>query len=257
MAGAGGLVALEAAVRQAGALPARMGYFRCGVRAAAHFRRACSRGGADRSPWRRLLAGVRGLAQAPSWCRPPARQLVEGRHHTDCSSLWRRGGVSVRPAMASLSAVGHGSGRPASLRRWGCSFTRSTACGTAIAARSCSGRRRWRSWGFRPQRTRPGSAVGATIHACDTCVDKPCLSACPVNAFGPNGFDVASCRAYLNTEPGRKGCMTSGCMARDACPVGRAHRYGRCADPVPHDGLFINLCHTTQGLPDRVTSKLQ
>jgi len=71
-----------------------------------------------------------------------------------------------------------------------------------------------------------GSAVGATIHACDTCVDKPCLSACPVNAFGPNGFDVASCRAYLNTEPGRKGCMTSGCMARDACPVGRAYRYG-------------------------------
>ncbi|MBU4531054.1 MAG: ferredoxin [Hoeflea sp.] len=70
-----------------------------------------------------------------------------------------------------------------------------------------------------------GSAVGATIHPCDTCVDKPCLSACPVDAFSPNGFDVASCRAYLKTDPGRKGCMSTGCLARDACPVGRAHRY--------------------------------
>lgn len=63
-------------------------------------------------------------------------------------------------------------------------------------------------------------------HPCDACADKPCLSACPVNAFGPAGLDVLSCRAWLKTEPGRKGCRTSGCLARDACPVGRGHRYG-------------------------------
>ena len=71
------------------------------------------------------------------------------------------------------------------------------------------------------------AAVGPDVpHPCDACADKPCLSACPVNAFGSAGFDVLSCRAWLKSEPGRKGCMTSGCLARDACPAGRAHRYG-------------------------------
>ena len=69
-------------------------------------------------------------------------------------------------------------------------------------------------------------ARDAKPHPCDSCAGKPCLSACPVNAFGPAGLDVLSCRAWLKTEPGRKGCMTSGCLARDACPVGRAHRHG-------------------------------
>ena len=66
----------------------------------------------------------------------------------------------------------------------------------------------------------------ALPHPCDACADKPCLSTCPVNAFGPAGLDVVSCRAWLRTEAGRTGCMRSGCLARDACPVGRAYRYG-------------------------------
>ena len=65
----------------------------------------------------------------------------------------------------------------------------------------------------------------ASDHPCDSCADKPCLSACPVKAFDADGFDVSSCRAYLKTDAGRNGCMTSGCLARDACPVGRMHRY--------------------------------
>lgn len=62
-------------------------------------------------------------------------------------------------------------------------------------------------------------------HPCDSCEDRPCLSACPVEAFRPGGFDVQACRSHLKTESGRSGCMKSGCKARDACPVGRTHRY--------------------------------
>ena len=61
-------------------------------------------------------------------------------------------------------------------------------------------------------------------HPCDTCRDKPCLSACPVNAFDGNFFDVKGCRDYLPSEPGQA-CMMGGCKARNACPIGTDHRY--------------------------------
>ncbi len=67
---------------------------------------------------------------------------------------------------------------------------------------------------------------GATAaHPCDACDDKPCLSACPVDAFVGGGFEVAACRAHLLTDAGAQGCMSAGCRARDACPVGRRYRY--------------------------------
>lgn len=59
---------------------------------------------------------------------------------------------------------------------------------------------------------------------CASCDAKPCLSACPVGAFSAGGYDVRSCRAYLATLSGQP-CMIQGCRARDACPVGREHRY--------------------------------
>lgn len=65
-----------------------------------------------------------------------------------------------------------------------------------------------------------------SLHPCDSCSDKPCLDACPVDAFDGAGFDVAGCRTYLKTEAGARGCMQSGCLARNACPVGRTYRYG-------------------------------
>lgn len=74
----------------------------------------------------------------------------------------------------------------------------------------------------------PDNALAGTpenqIHPCDGCKEKPCLSACPVDAFDGKSLDVASCHAHLilNKEPR---CMISGCRARDACPVGRQHRY--------------------------------
>jgi ferredoxin len=62
-------------------------------------------------------------------------------------------------------------------------------------------------------------------HPCDTCWEKPCLSTCPVGAILPDGFDVAGCRQHLVSEQRQAGCMVSGCLARNACPVGADHRY--------------------------------
>jgi hypothetical protein len=60
---------------------------------------------------------------------------------------------------------------------------------------------------------------------CDSCAGKPCLSTCPVDAFTTSGYDVGACVAHLSSPAGEP-CMTGGCVARRACPVGAEHRYG-------------------------------
>ncbi|MDE1996385.1 MAG: 4Fe-4S dicluster domain-containing protein [Rhizobiaceae bacterium] len=62
-------------------------------------------------------------------------------------------------------------------------------------------------------------------HPCELCVEKPCLTRCPVQAVTSVGFDVGGCRSHLRTDAGRAGCMAIGCLARNACPVGRGYRY--------------------------------
>ncbi len=59
---------------------------------------------------------------------------------------------------------------------------------------------------------------------CDTCADKPCLTACPVNAFTTTGYNVAACVGHIATAAGGD-CMELGCRARRACPIGREYRY--------------------------------
>ncbi len=54
---------------------------------------------------------------------------------------------------------------------------------------------------------------------CAECHAKPCLTACPVSAYGPHGFAVESCAQWLRSADGRP-CMDQGCRARAACPVG-------------------------------------
>jgi hypothetical protein len=61
-------------------------------------------------------------------------------------------------------------------------------------------------------------------HPCDHCPDKPCLTTCPAGAVTTERFDVATCRTYLGGE-GEGTCMQSGCIARNACPVGAEYRY--------------------------------
>ena len=59
---------------------------------------------------------------------------------------------------------------------------------------------------------------------CETCADQPCRSACPVDAFGADGYDVAACKSHIAGAAGTD-CLDLGCRARRACPVGTAYRY--------------------------------
>ncbi|MCZ6885983.1 MAG: hypothetical protein O7E53_06455 [Alphaproteobacteria bacterium] len=72
------------------------------------------------------------------------------------------------------------------------------------------------------------------ISPCLTCADKPCLGACPVNAFSLKEagerqdvsaeYDVAACVAHIGSPAGGV-CFKGGCLARHACPVGREFAY--------------------------------
>jgi hypothetical protein len=64
----------------------------------------------------------------------------------------------------------------------------------------------------------------APLYPCDTCPDRPCLSTCPVDAFGDEGYDVPTCALHLSRPEGAD-CMAQGCRARRACPVGQRYRY--------------------------------
>lgn len=67
-------------------------------------------------------------------------------------------------------------------------------------------------------------APQAMIHPCDQCVDQPCLTTCPVGTYSFSGFDAAACAAHLRS-PDLEVRTDGGCSARNACPVGPAHRY--------------------------------
>jgi hypothetical protein len=56
-------------------------------------------------------------------------------------------------------------------------------------------------------------------HPCDTCSEKPCLTACPIGAFSDSGFAVNDCRDHVVSRQSPD-CLDIGCIARAACPVG-------------------------------------
>lgn len=66
---------------------------------------------------------------------------------------------------------------------------------------------------------------------CLRCAERPCLSACPVGAFGapepgaPARYDAAACAAHVASDAGGE-CRERGCLARRACPVGADAAYG-------------------------------
>lgn len=59
---------------------------------------------------------------------------------------------------------------------------------------------------------------------CSTCSGQPCLTACPVNAFGASGFSLRACVAHVTSAAGTE-CRERGCRTRRACPVGAEFRY--------------------------------
>ena len=69
-----------------------------------------------------------------------------------------------------------------------------------------------------------GAEAAPQASPCASCGPRSCLVACPASAFDGTGFAAARCRAFLESHAGGL-CRTDGCRARDACPVGRAHRY--------------------------------
>jgi hypothetical protein len=59
---------------------------------------------------------------------------------------------------------------------------------------------------------------------CESCRDRPCLSACPVSAFSASRYDVAACAGHVASPAGAP-CRERGCLARHACPVGQSYAY--------------------------------
>ncbi|MEM7293870.1 MAG: hypothetical protein AAF420_10820 [Pseudomonadota bacterium] len=67
------------------------------------------------------------------------------------------------------------------------------------------------------------TAVVNTPHACDSCIEKPCVANCPAQAVSfESSFDVDACFHFRANE--NSPCVDR-CLARMACPVGGAHRY--------------------------------
>ncbi len=72
---------------------------------------------------------------------------------------------------------------------------------------------------FRGAIALPYRVTGAPTAAnpCLTCADKPCKTACPVNALQPDSYDVTACHGALDRP--EVDCMALGCAARRACPI--------------------------------------
>lgn len=77
---------------------------------------------------------------------------------------------------------------------------------------------------------------------CLDCTAKPCLSTCPVSAFGDAGYDTTACAAWIRSPAGGD-CLSGGCIARHACPVGRTYAYGT-------DQASLHMASFLAGQPD-------
>jgi hypothetical protein len=65
---------------------------------------------------------------------------------------------------------------------------------------------------------------GRRVSPCASCMERPCLTACPAGAFDGSAYDVPACVRHLAAAPEPE-CMKTGCLARQACPIGRDYRY--------------------------------
>lgn len=75
--------------------------------------------------------------------------------------------------------------------------------------------------------------------ACASCAEKPCLRACPVNAFTGKEYLYKTCAEFLAREPDYP-CNAAGCAARRACPVGVEYQYPH-AQAAFHTKVFVDV----------------
>lgn len=80
------------------------------------------------------------------------------------------------------------------------------------------------------------------FHLCDGCDGKPCLHACPVQAYSAAGFAYERCLGHVRSDAGRV-CRDSGCLDRMACPYGEAYRYSPSQQAF-HMAAFARLAAT-------------
>jgi hypothetical protein len=80
----------------------------------------------------------------------------------------------------------------------------------------------WVSPGDLPDAAQAAHPSGADV--CLLCDGQPCLSACPVDAYDGTEFKLDDCSAHLHGPQGTQ-CVQTGCLARQACPVGKSHAY--------------------------------
>ena len=85
----------------------------------------------------------------------------------------------------------------------------------------------------------PTQSVVQAASPCEACLEKPCISACPVDAASSMAaFDIPACTGFRlrDASPCRHQCL-----ARIACPVGAAHRYSSAQQHYHYDRSLRNL----------------
>lgn len=86
---------------------------------------------------------------------------------------------------------------------------------------------------------------------CRRCLERPCLKACPAEAFAFGRYDADRCTMHLRSDAGTD-CVGFGCLARRACPVGKAFTYSPSQSEF-HTRAFLAAAPPTRG--DPLTSK--
>ena len=64
------------------------------------------------------------------------------------------------------------------------------------------------------------------LSPCDSCIEKPCISACPAGAVRPEGWKVKVCAQFHQDSTDCHGR----CHSRLSCPIGDSHRHS----PLQH-----------------------
>ena len=75
---------------------------------------------------------------------------------------------------------------------------------------------------------------------CETCLTKPCLSACPAGAFTVAGYDLGACTTHLKSES--QSCTLRGCAARLACPIGADFRQDETQIRFHMNAFYASRC---------------